>query len=77
MWAAHFPHIAHLLCSISKCRFDYDPYIHYGPRQGPKTSTYHIDHQLLPTPLESAESDELGYSDTRRATKYSAMTVGR
>jgi len=51
--AANMPHIAPLRFNLFKRRFDNDPYIHDGPRMIPKTSTYQINHQLLPIPLNS------------------------
>ncbi len=50
MRATDLSHIVRPHFTVFKHRLNKNPDIHDGPRLVPKTSTYHIDHQLLPTP---------------------------
>ncbi len=44
------PYVVRLRFTLFKHRLNKNTNIHDGPRQVPKTSTYHLNHQLLPTP---------------------------
>lgn len=49
--ATDMPHIVHQHFTVFKHRLNKNPNIHDAPRLVLKTSTYHTNHQLLPTPV--------------------------